>query len=73
MRKEIIIREIDCANCAAKIERKIQALEHVDSAVLNFMTETLIIEADDVHMNEISEQIKKIVYDVEPDAEIEGI
>lgn len=73
MRKEIFVREIDCPNCAAKIERRIQKIEHVDFAVLTFITETLTIEADEAYMDEIAEKIKEIVYDVEPDAEIEGI
>lgn len=73
MRKEIFVREIDCPNCAMKIERRIQKLEHVDSAMLQFITETLIIEADEIYMDDILNHAKVIIYDVEPDAEIEGI
>lgn len=73
MRKEIFVREIDCPSCAMKIERRVQRLEHVDSAILQFIAETLVVEADEKYMDEILTQTKQIIYDVEPDAEIEGI
>ena len=71
MRKEIMVKDIDCPNCAAKIERRIQKLEHVDAASLNFIGELLTIEAAEEHMKAVLDQAKEIIYDVEPDAVIE--
>ena len=71
MKKEIMVKDIDCANCAAKIERRIQKLDHVTSASLNFIGEILTIEADSEHMKQILAEAEEIIYDVEPDAVIE--
>ena len=47
MRKVYTIEGLDCANCAAKLERKMNELEGVQEAILTFATEQLRIEADD--------------------------
>ena len=71
MKKEIMVKDIDCPNCAAKIERRIQKLDHVTSASLNFIGEVLTIEAESEHMKKILSEAEEIIYDVEPDAVIE--
>jgi copper chaperone CopZ len=63
--------EVDCANCANKIEISIQKIAGVNSAVINFMTQKLIIEIDDnkefqTVMKNVLAEFKKI----EPDSEI---
>lgn len=68
MKKTFRVEGLDCANCAAKMERGIAALEGVSNATLNFMTSKLTIEADDARMPEIIEEAGKIVRKVEPDA-----
>ena len=44
MKKVYSIEGIDCANCAAKIEDKINKIKEIDEANLNFMMEKLSIE-----------------------------
>ena len=39
--------EVDCANCAAKIENAINKLEGVEKAAVNFLTQKLTLEAAD--------------------------
>ena len=46
-RKVYIIDGLDCANCAAKIERKINQLEEVEEATLTFATKQLRVTAKD--------------------------
>ena len=38
--------EVDCANCAAKIEAALNKLEGVTKATVNFMTQKLILETE---------------------------
>ena len=52
---------LECANCAAKMEKDINALDGVISASVNHMTEKLIIEADEAKMREIATVAEKIV------------
>lgn len=68
MKKTFRVDGLDCANCAAKMERGIAALEGVTSATINFMTCKLTIEADDARMPAIIDEAGKIVSKVEPDA-----
>lgn len=68
MKKTFRVEGLDCANCAAKMERGIAALDGVTSATINFMTSKLTIEGDDARMTEIVEEAGKIVRKVEPDA-----
>ena len=67
------LHDLCCANCAAKIEEKISALDGVESATVNFIMEKMILVADDAKIDEIKSQIEKIVHKIEPDVEIEYI
>ena len=71
MKRVFTIKNIDCANCAAKIEDKINKINGVEEAVLNFMMEKLTVEfiADtDDEVFKVIEEIKKVVGKIEPDA-----
>ncbi len=73
MKKIVKITDIDCANCAAKIEREIQKLDGVKSASLSFMSERLVFECEDDKAAAVAEGIKKIAKKVEPDCKIIGL
>ncbi len=73
MKKVYSIEGIDCANCAAKIEDKINKIKGIDEANLNFMMEKLSIEfkvSTDEEAEEVMQQVRKIVKKMEPDAVI---
>lgn len=73
MKKVYSIEGIDCANCAAKIEDKINKIKKIDEANLNFMMEKLSIEfkvSTDEEAEEVMQQVRKIVKKMEPDAVI---
>ena len=63
--------EVDCANCAAKMEEAIKKIEGVVSARVNFMTQKLSIEAADDVFDSVLDQAVKACKKVEPDCEIE--
>lgn len=66
MTKTFKLEGLDCANCLAKMERKISKLKGVKSVSSNFFTAKLSIEADDDTMPEIEEAASKIVKKYEP-------
>lgn len=70
MKKIFKIENIDCANCAAKIENGIKKIEGVTSCSLSFFSEKLIIEADEEKFDAIMKEALKIARKVEPDCEI---
>ena len=70
MKKTFKMVDLDCANCAAKMERAIQNIDGVTSATVSFMTQKLTLEADDARFDEIVKQAVKACKKVEPDCEI---
>lgn len=68
--KKVFKIEIDCANCAAKVEEAINKIEGVNQASLNFMTQKMIIDIDDANFEGIMKQVKKVGRKIEPDFEI---
>ena len=70
MKKTYKLTDLDCANCAAKMEAAIQKIDGVNDATVSFMTQKLTIEADDSRFDEIMKQVVKACKKVEPDCEI---
>ena len=67
MIKKFILENLDCANCANKLERKINTLEEVKEATIDFMKLTLILECESEELMEIAiEKSRKIIKDLEP-------
>ena len=72
MRKTFELEDLDCANCAAKMETGIRALPGVESAAVNFMAEKLTVEAPAEQMDAILAQAEKIIHRLEPDVRIQA-
>lgn len=70
MKIKLKIKGLDCANCAAKLEKKIQEIKGIKGASLNFMAEKLIIECNENQKQEILEKINKVIKKEEPDVTI---
>ncbi len=63
--------EIDCANCAAKVEEAISKLEGVNKASVNFLTQKFVLDAEDERFDEIVKNALKVGKKIEPDFDIE--
>lgn len=70
MKKTYKMRDLDCANCAAKMEDAIRKLDGVQAVSISFMTQKLTIEAEEERLDEIMRQAVKVCRKVEPDCEI---
>ena len=70
MKKTFALEELDCANCAAKMENAIKGIDGVKSATVSFLTQKLTLEADDGQFDEIFEQVVKTFRKIEPDCAI---
>ena len=62
--------EVDCANCAAKMERAIAKIEGVKSVNISFLTQKINIEADDERFDAIIAEAEKVCKKVDRDAVI---
>lgn len=70
MKKVYKLEELDCANCAAKMENEINKIEGVQKAAVSFMTQKLTIEADESKIDEIMKKAVKVCKKIEPDCRI---
>ena len=64
--------EVDCANCAAKMENRIGKINGVTSASISFMTQKLTLEAQDDRFDDILSEVKKAVKKVDSAVELVG-
>jgi len=71
MKKKFKLIDLDCANCAAKMETAIQKLSGVKDASVSFIQQKMTIEADDgTDFDELMTQVVKVCKKVEPDCQI---
>ena len=70
MKKTYKMQDLDCANCAAKMEAAINKLDGVNAATVSSMSQKPTIEADDARLDEIMQQVVKACRKVEPDCRI---
>ncbi|MBM6871560.1 cation transporter [Pseudoflavonifractor phocaeensis] len=70
MKKRFKLANLDCANCAAKMEDAIRKLEGVHDVTVSFLTQKLTLDADDGRFEEILDQAARICRRVEPDCVI---
>ncbi len=67
MKKVIALQDLDCANCAAKMECAVKKVEGVSNANVNFMMQKMTVELDSDQPNAVLAEIKKVCKKVEPD------
>ncbi len=70
MRKQFKLDEIDCANCAQKLEDAIKKVEGVKDAKVNFLTQKLTLVAADDEFDDTLDRVVRLAAKIEPDCEI---
>ena len=69
-----ILKGLGCANCAGKMEEKINRLDEIKTASINFTTKTLMFEVNEnVNENELISKIDEIVKSIEPDVKLQEV
>ncbi len=70
MKKKFKLQDLDCANCAAKMEDAIKKIAGVHDASVSFMTQKMMIDAEDAQFEEIMKKVAQVCAKVEPDCKI---
>ena len=70
MKKKFKLMDLDCANCAAKMEDAIKKIDGVNDATVSFIMQKLTLDADDDRFDEILKEAEEICKKVEPDCKI---
>ena len=64
--------EVDCANCAAAVERKLAELDGIEALSISFMAQKMVVDfAEGVDEKAKLKEMLKVARKVEPDFEIE--
>ena len=70
MKKTCMLEDLDCANCAAKMEEAVKKIDGVKFASVNFLAQKMTLEADDEVFDEILKKAIKTIKRVEPDCRV---
>lgn len=73
MKKRFDLLNLDCANCAAKMEAAVKKIDGVRDASISFMTQKFTLDADDANFDSILRKCAKACKKVEPDCTIQGV
>lgn len=67
MKRIIRLSDLDCANCAAKMENCVRKIDGVDSVTVSFMNQKMTVEYAESEEPRILEEVKKVCSKIEPD------
>ena len=70
MKKKFKLQDLDCANCAAKMEDAIKKIPGVNDANVSFMMQKMTVDAEDDKFDAIMEEVIRVCAKVEPDCKI---
>lgn len=67
MKRRFKLNNLGCANCVAKMETAIAKIDGVNNVTLNFMTQSMILDANGDLFDKILDESVKICKRIEPD------
>ncbi len=70
MRKSFKLENLECANCASKMENDINKLPGVNKATISFMTSKLVLDVEDDALASVVQEAQSICHKYEPDCTI---
>lgn len=70
MKKTFLMDNLDCANCAAKMEKAILKIDGVTGATVSFFAQKLVLEAEDDKWDEALRQACAAVKKVDADCSV---
>lgn len=72
MKKVYKLIDLDCANCAAKMENGIKELPEVEDCTISFLTQKMTIKVPDgTDMDALMDKVSKLIKKIEPDCKVE--
>ena len=72
MKKKFKLQDLDCANCAAKMERGISRLEGVTSVSVSFLAQKMVLEAPEEKFAQVLDEAVKVIHRFEPDVTVKA-
>jgi len=70
MKKILKLENLECADCASKMERAVSKINGVSQVSVNFVTQKMALEVDEALFDKIAEEAKKVCKRIEPDCRV---
>ncbi len=71
MKKTFRLEDLDCASCAAKMEKALCQLDGINEASINFMSLKMVIDFEEgADTDSIMKKVQKTMRKVEPDVKV---
>ena len=70
MKKRYMIKNLDCAVCATKLEKAIQKIDGVNEVSISFLSEKMKLVIDETREDTIMNEINDVIHRLEPEVEI---
>lgn len=70
MKKTFRLENLDCANCAAKMEESLKKIEGISDVNISFMSQKLSFEASESEFDRLLKEAEKAMKKIEADVEI---
>ena len=70
MKKVFALEDLDCANCAAKMENAVSKIDGVNAVNVSFIMQRMTLEADDERFDEVVKEVVQKCRRIEPDCKI---
>ena len=73
MKKRYMIKNLDCAVCATKLEKAIQKIDGVNEVSISFLSEKMKLVIDETREDTIMNEINDVIHRLEPEVEIKNL
>ncbi len=73
MKKTLLLQNLDCAHCAAKIEEATARLDGVQNVSVSFLTTKMVLELSEDFQGDIVASVQKITKKYEPDVRVKEL
>ena len=70
MTKVFRLKDLDCANCAAKMEHCLNKIDAINHVSVNFLTQKMVIDVDENEFENVMKEVVKVCRKIEPDCKI---
>jgi copper chaperone CopZ len=70
MKKVLMMDNLDCANCAAKMQENVKKIDGVEDCSVSFMSQKMTLVYDETKEKEIFKAVQKAVRKVDPDCSV---
>ncbi len=72
MKKVLTLQNLDCANCAAKLERAVAKIDGVKEVTISFMAQKMVLDIAEENYSAVAENIQKAAKKAMPGCKIIG-